>query len=320
MAVMRDPLLLSAPAPPPGTRPGPLPRLSVLVPVYEGAHTVGEALESLLTQSPPPDEVVVSDDGSTDNIDRALAPFARHIRLVRGPNAGLATARNRAAAAAQGDLLALLDADDVWLPGRAAALTAAAAARPDLAVLTTDAVVVRDGRPDERTYYDVREFCTQDQELGILRSNFILGAGAVRADAFRRAGGYRDGARSAEDWDLWLRLLLSGHRAGLVREPLYEYRRRTRSLTGDKLALSLGVLAVLQHSRPLARDRRQRRQLQRTEQEWRERLARAARSAQDPRATRLALRAASGRRASTRARATLFLAAVPRRALRDGTR
>lgn len=303
-----EPALL-APPPPAGLRPGPPPRVSVLVPAYQAAATVGEALESALSQVPAPYEVVVSDDGSTDGLDAVLAGFGNRVRVVRGPNAGLATARNRAAVAARGELLALLDADDLWLPGRVRALTSAAAARPDLAVLTTDAVVVRDGVPDPQTYYATRVFPVEDQDVAILRSSFVFGAGAVRAEAFRVAGGYRDGARAAEDWDLWLRLLLSGHRAGLVPEPLYEYRRRHDSLTGRRVDLALGVLETLERARPLLTAPAQRRALRLTEQEWRETAARTAGRLADPRARRLALRAATGRPASLRARLRFALAA-----------
>lgn len=301
---------LRAPAAPPGTRPGPPPRLSVLVPAYDAAQTIGAALDSALTQSPPPFEVVVSDDGSRDDLAGALAPFRDHVRVVAGENRGLATARNRAAVAASGDLLALLDADDVWLPGRTAALTTAAAERPDLSVLTTDAIVVRDGKPDEQTYYATRQFPVQQQDLGILRNSFIFGAGAVRAEAFRAVGGYRDGIRCAEDWDLWLRLLLRGHRAGLIQQPLYEYRRRAESLTGRRLDLALGVLTVLADARSLVRGREQRRQLQQTEQEWREAAARSAGRLHHRGARLMALRAAAGVRATPRARLRFAAATV----------
>lgn len=301
---------LRAPAAPVGLRPGGRPRLSVLIPAYNAAVTIGEALESALRQTPAPCEVVVSDDGSQDDLAAALRPFRSHIRLVRGPNAGLAVARNRAAAVARGDLLALLDADDVWLPGRVDALTAAAASRPDLAVLTTDAVITRDGLPDEQTYYASREFYVEEQDIGILRNSFVFGAGAIRADAFRAAGGYRTGARYAEDWDLWLRMLLGGKRAGLVDAPLYEYRRRTDSLTGHRLELALGVLDVLARARVLVSSGRQRRQLQLTTQQWREVAARAAARSADSRARRIALRAATGRHARPRARLRFAAAAV----------
>jgi glycosyltransferase involved in cell wall biosynthesis len=161
-----------------------IPALSVLVPAYDAADTIGEALESALQQRPAPHEVIVSDDGSRDELDRALTPFRSHVVLVRAANAGLATARNRAAAVATGDLLALLDADDVWLPGRVQALTSAAADRPDLSVFTTDALVRRGGVLDSDTYYTSRSFEVEDQVTAILRGNFIFGAGAVRAAAF----------------------------------------------------------------------------------------------------------------------------------------
>lgn len=292
------------------SRPSGRPLVSVLVPAYNAAATVGDALESALSQSPTPFEVIVSDDGSHDDLDAALRPFRSRILLVRGPNAGLAGARNRAAAVARGDLLALLDADDIWLPGRAHALAAAAASRPDLTILTTDAVITRAGLPDEQTYYASREFYVEDQDLGILRNSFVFGAGAVRADAFRAVGGYRTGARYAEDWDLWLRMLLTGHRAGLVDAPLYEYRRRADSLTGDKLELALGVLDVLARARVLVSSRQQRRQLQLTRQEWREVAARAAAQRTDRRTRRIALRAATGRHARPRTRLRFAVAAI----------
>jgi glycosyltransferase involved in cell wall biosynthesis len=297
--------LLVAPPPHGPARAGRRPTVSVLVPAYNAASTIGEALESALSQRPAPLEVIVSDDGSEDDLHRVLEGFGASVRVVRGPNGGLATARNRAAALARGELLGLLDADDVWLPGRVDALTAAAAARPDLSIITTDAVVVRDGRPDAETYYAVRSFETEDQETAVLRSNFVFGAGAVRADALAAAGGYEPAARWAEDWDLWLRLILRGHRAGMVRAPLYEYRRRHDSLTGRKVDLALGVLAVLRRNRALVRDADHAAVLARTEREWMAAAARQAAAAGDPRARRLALDALRRRGQPLRARGRL---------------
>lgn len=304
-------LPLRAPAPPVGLTPaGPPPRLSVLVPVRDAAATVGEAIESALVQSPPPFEVVVSDDGSTDDLTSALRPFRDRVRVVHGRPAGPATARNRAAAVARGELLGLLDADDVWLPGRARALVGAATRRPDLAVLTTDAVVVRDGRPEPRTYYASRAFPVDEQDLAVLRSGFVFGAGAVRAAAFRDVGGYRDGARHGEDWGLFLRLLVRGHRAGLVDAPLYEYRRRSESLTSQRLDLAVGVLEMLADARPLLTTGPQRRELRNTEQVWRQQAARVAARLGHPAARRMALRAAAGRAATPAARVRYTALAV----------
>jgi glycosyltransferase involved in cell wall biosynthesis len=320
---MNEPVPLLAPPREVGLLAGSTARVSVLIPAYNAAATIADALESALNQSPPPFEVVVSDDGSTDDLAAALRPFRSHVRVLCEPNGGLAAARNRAAAVAQGELLALLDADDVWLPGRVDALMSAAASRPDLAVLTTDAVESRAGVLTPGTYYATREFAVDRQDLAILRSNFIFGAGAVRADAFRAVGGYRTGARYAEDWDLWIRLLLRGYRAGLIDQPLYEYRRSAASLTGQKVELALGVLELLARARSFKLTAEQGQQLRLTEQEWRERAARAARRSADPRARRMALRATAGRRATMRARVRFgAMAVLPRRsaARRPGRR
>jgi glycosyltransferase involved in cell wall biosynthesis len=284
----------------------------VLIPAYNAADTIGEALESVLTQRPAALEVIVSDDGSEDDLDAVLSGFGEHVRVVRGPNAGLPTARNRAAAVAQGELLALLDADDVWLPGRVAALTEVAAARPDLSIITTDAVVTQDGRPDPDTYYGLRHFEVDDQECHILRENFVFGAGAVRAAALASVGGYDPAARWAEDWDLWIRLIHRGHRAGLVDVPLYEYRRRTGSLSNRKVDLALGVLTVLGGARPLLCDDRHREVLAQTEREWRVAAARYARQARDSRRRALVLAALRTRGQPVSARAvTLAYGVVP---------
>jgi glycosyltransferase involved in cell wall biosynthesis len=292
---------------PPGTvvvQPAPPPSLSVLIPAYNAASTLGEAIESVLTQKPAPLEVVVSDDGSEDDINRVLAAFSHRVRVVRGPNRGLPTARNRAAAAARGELLGLLDADDIWLPGRADALVSAAALRPDLSILTTDAVVVRDGRPQDVTYYGSRDFEVADQVDAILRRNFIFGAGAVRADALRALGGYDPAARWAEDWDLWIRLILRGYSAGLIKAPLYEYRQRAGSLSARTVDLALGVVAVLERAHALVNDPHYLAVLKQTETEWRTAAVWYARATRDPRRRELARAAlrAGGQSRLTQAR------------------
>ena len=307
---MTPSLALRAPSPRSPVHPAAPPTLSVLVPAYNAAATIGEALESALSQTPAPLEVVVSDDGSEDDLSRILIPFGTHVRVVRGPNGGLAVARNRAAAVARGELLGLLDADDVWLPGRVAALTGALAARPDLAVVTTDAWVSREGVREASTYYATRTFPVEDQDRHILDANFVFGAGAVRRDVFWAVGGYDPAARWAEDWDLWLRLLLRGHLAGLVTVPLYEYRRSGTSLTGQRVDLARGVLRVLERAAPLLDDRPRREALARTQARWRAVAARAAEASGDPRRRRLAAAVAVGRGASTRERARFLAAAA----------
>lgn len=91
-------------------------RVSAIVPVRDGERYIAEALESIVTQSTPPGEVVVVDDGSTDATQTALEPYARQLRVVRQEPLGFAAALNRGIATSSGELLAFLDADDVWAP------------------------------------------------------------------------------------------------------------------------------------------------------------------------------------------------------------
>jgi GT2 family glycosyltransferase len=222
------------------------PTFSVLITAYQDADYVADAVASALSQTKPPHEVVVCDDGSTDDIEGALAPFRDEIVLLRQENRGVASARNAAAAVASGDFLAILDADDIYLPDRLEALGRLAAERPDLEVLTTDAYLEVNGRVVRRAYTPSWTFPVDDQRSEILRRNFVLGLAAVRREVLLRAGGWDESLRFAEDWDLWVRLLLNGSRLGCVVEPLARYRVREHSLSANQVAMLEGEIKVLE--------------------------------------------------------------------------
>ncbi len=92
------------------------PLISVVIPTFNSAHFVVDAVASALAQTYPPLEVIVIDDGSIDNTREVLAPQWNSIRYVKQPNAGAAAARNRGLDVAKGDWVAFLDSDDIWLP------------------------------------------------------------------------------------------------------------------------------------------------------------------------------------------------------------
>ena len=107
------------------------PTFSVLIPAFQAADTIAEAIESALSQITPPLDVIVCDDGSTDDLASAIAPYRDRIEFIRKEHGGGASALNGAAASARGDFVAILDADDVYAPERLDALGDLAAARPD---------------------------------------------------------------------------------------------------------------------------------------------------------------------------------------------
>jgi Glycosyl transferase family 2 len=237
-------------APPaPGIEPGPAPTFSVIVAAYNVADVIGDALESIQSQTLPPLEVIVCDDGSTDDLEAAVEPYRDAIVLLRQRNGGEASAKNAAAAAARGEFVAILDADDVYFANRLKALSRLAQARPDLDILTTDGFLSAAGRVVRRNYDQSWRFEVVDQRRAILQRNFIFGLAAVRRERLLQHSGFDESILWTTDWDLWLRLILAGARAGCVDEPLALYRLRETSLTAQRRELLLGKLATLEKAR-----------------------------------------------------------------------
>ncbi len=230
------------------------PSFSVVIAAWNAADLIGEAVESALAQTPAPLEVVICDDGSEDDIAGALRPFGERVTLVRIPHGGEGAAKNAAAQHATADFVAILDADDVYLPGRLDALAELARARPELDVLTTNSCLELEGRTIGTYYPVVADFpSAEPQAAGIIEhSSGIFGAAAVRRTRYLGTGGFAVDMRIAADWELWMRLAIGGSRFGLVDEPLHRYRLQSGSLTADKATEWRGCVDALERVRPLA--------------------------------------------------------------------
>jgi GT2 family glycosyltransferase len=221
------------------------PTFSVVIAAYQAAGTIGEAVDSALSQTHAPAEVIVSDDGSTDGLAESLRPYRDRVELLRNNHAGPSAARNAAVAAASADFVAILDADDTFEPKRLAALAELSRTRPDLDILATDAILEREGKEVGRFYRPDFTFPEQRQRLEILRRCFLC-APAIRRSRLVAIGGFDDSFLRAEDWDCWLRAILAGARAGLVATPLLRYRLGDASLTADRLPSLRARVSVLQ--------------------------------------------------------------------------
>ena len=220
-------------------------KFSVIIPAYEAADFVGVAVRSALRQTVPPHEILVVDDGSTDDLGAALAPFAANIRLIRQANRGPSAARNAGIRDATGDWVVLLDADDYWYENRLARIARHIVTEPHHDLITTDAHVIDDGGQLLGCYYDTVAFSWSAQRSAILRSNFIFASTAIRRRTYMDLGGFDEGLRYCEDWDLWIRMIFSGACAGLIPEPLAVYRQRDTSLSRDVVSMRLGEAKVL---------------------------------------------------------------------------
>jgi glycosyltransferase involved in cell wall biosynthesis len=255
------------PAPTRPAAPGPIPSFSILITTYESASTLPEAVASALAQTRPALEVIVCDDGSTDDPAGTIGDHLHQVRLLQKPNAGGASALNYAARAARGEFVSILDADDVYGAGRIEALGDLAAMRPDLDIVTTDAYLEEDGKIVGR-FNDSTSFVVDDQRAGILRSCFVGGWPAVRRMRVLEAGGWDESLRIGYDWDCWLRLILDGARVGLVDEPLMSYRIHEGSLTSNRVASLRARVTLLEKAQSHPSLTRRERRLLRSSIRW----------------------------------------------------
>ncbi|HJA78767.1 MAG TPA: glycosyltransferase [Candidatus Desulfovibrio intestinavium] len=188
-----------------------MPAVSVLLPVYNAASYVREAVASILAQTLRDFELILMDDGSTDasgGILRALAAEDRRIRLVQRENRGLIATLNEGLALARAPFVARMDADDIALPERLARQCAHMERHPGLAVLGS-AIQYMDaaGRPGRIKKYPVGDAV---DEAILWGSPLAHPAVMLRTQAVRAAGGYPAAFPHAEDYALWLRLFAPG--------------------------------------------------------------------------------------------------------------
>lgn len=188
-------------------------RITVVTPAYNASPYVADALRSVLGQTHHDLRLVVVDDGSTDDTASVASAFAdSRLSLIRQPNAGVAAARNRGMAAAEGDALLFLDADDWLAPAALATLAATLDATPRaVAAVGPYARVDAEGQPIQR-----RNRCLPAAPCDLLarlvvQNQFANGGHVlIRRDAAQRAGTFRPGVIYGEDWEYFVRLALQG--------------------------------------------------------------------------------------------------------------
>ncbi|MFI5360569.1 MAG: glycosyltransferase family 2 protein [Elusimicrobiota bacterium] len=202
------------------------PLFSVVMPTYNRAASAAAALRSVLAQTDARWECLVVDDGSTDGTRAALAGFTDpRLRFFwNDRNRGQHACRNQALREARGSWIAFLDSDDLFLPGRLAALSAAIAARPSTGFWFTNAYVHRWGRLVGRLFDPSREipegkvpgwYAVGDRWLP-----YVTTMVCVRRSAFDATGFFREDLRILEDTELYARMLAGGLQVGVLREPL----------------------------------------------------------------------------------------------------
>lgn len=213
------------------TRKAGRPRVSVIIPTYNCSAYLPDALDSVLAQSSPVDEIIVINDGSTDATAEAIAPYLGHIVYREQPNAGQATARNRGLDLASGEWVAFLDADDVWQTTKIERQLERATADPRVVCVHTGFQLFGHGvGPGSR----LRSVATDRYDVESLLTRFLVLPSTVLVK-----GGlpvrFREWARTSEDSIYFAEVALYG-RFAYVDEPLVRYRKHQTSVTARRSA------------------------------------------------------------------------------------
>lgn len=220
-------------------------RVSVVIPTFNSGPYVVEAVASILAQTHPVDEVIVVDDGSTDDTAVRLSHFGLPVRYIRKENGGVSTARNRGVDEATGDLIAFLDADDVWHPKKLQAQLALMNRFPDLGLLGTRLYNWPGNHPAVEAG-DLEEIEIIRLNDLIVRNSLVTSTIIVRAAELRAAGPFDLTLRGPEDHDLWIRIGQHTRMANM-RAALTGYRSTTPgSLSKNASKMESGMRAILE--------------------------------------------------------------------------
>jgi glycosyltransferase involved in cell wall biosynthesis len=224
-----------------------MPRVTVVIPAYNAEAFLPDTIDSVEAQTYHDWEVVVADDASTDRTAEVVESRSGRFRAVRSDvNEGPAGARNRALREVSGELVAFLDADDLWLPTFLERMVTAYDGRPDhgarVGVVSCDALVLGPSGYEPRTYKELMGVPDEVTLSAMLVKNPIQPSGALTSMAVvNEVGGFCDELFGTEDYDLWLRIVEAGYEVVVVPEPLYVYRMSPTSVSSNlpRIARSL---------------------------------------------------------------------------------
>ena len=224
------------------------PMVSVIMPAYCVAEYIAAAIESVLNQTFTSYEIIVVNDGSPDTVELedVLAPYRDRIIYLKQENRGCSAARNAGIRIALGRYVALLDPDDLWEENYLAVQLSILEADPRIDVLYPDALIFGDSDLSGKRFMEVLPSRGEVtfEALIAQRCNVMISVTA-RREALVRAGMFDESLRSAEDFDMWLRILQLRGRIRYHDKVLVSYRRHPASLSADPVWMCRHILKVL---------------------------------------------------------------------------
>jgi len=195
-----------------------LPMVNVVIPTFNRNGMLKDAVDSVLDQDYGNTELIVVDDGSTDATVRTLSAYQNRLRLIRQENRGVSAARNTGIRAAAGTLIALLDSDDLWLPGKLRTQVDYFEAHPEALICQTEEIWIRNGvrvNPGKRHRKQAGDIFERSLSLCLVSPSAVM----MRKSLLDEVGLFDEDLPACEDYDLWLRIAWR-HPVHLIETPL----------------------------------------------------------------------------------------------------
>ena len=236
-----------------------MPRVSIIIPTYNCARYIGRALDSVCAQTYKDYEILLVDDGSTDDTKDVSMQYGRKVTYLYQQNRGVSAARNHAILKANGELFAYLDADDMWYPEKLERQVAFLDVHQECGMVHSEMSVINE--QDEilhlRFYEETKRSVPQGhcvQQL-LMRCHIQTLTVLERRSSFDLVGGFDERLPIAQDYLHWIMIAAEGQALGYLAEPLGKYRWRTGSLIGNHPRLLedyVRICDILLHEKPIA--------------------------------------------------------------------
>ncbi len=225
-----------------------MPKISVIIPVFNGEDTISKTIESVIDQTFSDFELIVINDGSTDTTLEVLSTIKdSRLKVFSYPNAGQGASRNRGLIHASGEYIAFLDADDIWTPDKLEMQLQALEKHSDAAVAYswTDSI---DESGDFHSKGPRPQF-EGDVFQPLLLTNFLVNGSnpLIRHQALIEVGGFDELLPPAEDWDMWLKLANHYHFV-VVKSPQVLYRQSSNSASSNVLKMESSSIKLLKNA------------------------------------------------------------------------
>ena len=225
------------------------PTVTVVIPAYNSAQYIGEALDSVQAQTFTDYEIIVVNDGSDDreDLERILKSHSLSVVYISQENKGVSAARNAAIRVARGKFYAQLDADDQWTPDYLEVQLKFLKDNSDVDLVYPNATIIGDGATAGLEFMKISPSEGEVNFESLVRQKcVVMTCVTARMSMIREAGMFDESIRSCEDFDLWLRIVKIGGRIAYHQQPLVLYRRHEGSLSSDRVWMTRNLVAVFE--------------------------------------------------------------------------